>query len=693
LPEAALGGYRIGVDIGGTFTDVLVASQHRPAATYKVLTTPADPSRGVAQALARVLEAGLVRPGDDGILVHGTTLVTNAIVERKGAPTALFASAGFRDVLEIGREHRYDHYDLMLERPKPLVPRHLSFGIPERIAKSSFVLEPLDETLVSRLARELSEKGIRAVAVSFLHSYRNAAHERRAAEIIHDVAPAMRVGLSSEIAPTLREFPRTSTTVANAYVQDLTERYLRELERSLRYLGLAGSVFVMFSTGGIATVDTAVRFPIRLLESGPAAGALAAADIAGRAGHANVISFDMGGTTAKLCAIRDGRPPKVHECEVDRIYRFKSGSGLPIATPIVDLIEIGAGGGSIARVDTLGLLKVGPESSGAEPGPACYGLGGTKPTVTDADLVLGYLNPGYFLGGEMTLDVDAARQALGILSVRMGLSVEEIAWGIHRIVNENMANAARVHLAERGMDPRRLPLFAFGGAGPVHCYGLAELLGTPTIISPLGAGVGSTHGLLVAPLAMDFVRSGYARLDAVDWQQARQLIEEMESEGRSILRHAGLAAEGITSERTVEMRYSGQGYEIAVPFNSLEGDPAPTLATAFVIAYRARYGRAGPNVPLEVLNWHVVVRGSQPSFDVRLRPEPISGEGARKGSRPAFFANTGFVNTPVWDRHALRPGTELVGPAIVEASQSTLVVGPRGRLTIDSDFNALVALR
>ncbi|MGH2373314.1 MAG: hydantoinase/oxoprolinase family protein, partial [bacterium] len=403
--------YRVGVDIGGTFTDLLLVADDGRTVIRKTLTTPGDPSLAVEQELRQALDAGGV-DGERGILVHGTTLVTNTLIERSGPPTALLATAGFRDALEIGREHRYELYDLNLEFPRPLVPRYLRFDVPERVAADGTVLQPLDEAYIRRLVTELRDKGIRAIAVCYLHAFRNPSHERRTAEIIAEVAPEVRVSLSSDVAPVIREFQRTSTTVANVYVQDRVAGYLDQLRQRLTDLGFTGSFFVMLSSGGIGTAETASRFPVRLLESGPAAGALAAASLGSRAGYADLLSLDMGGTTAKLCAVEDGTPLKVHEFEVDRVYRFRRGSGLPMKIPVIDMIEIGAGGGSIASASALGLLSVGPESAGAEPGPACYGRGGVLPTVTDADLVLGYLNPEYFLGGSMRLDVEAARRAL-----------------------------------------------------------------------------------------------------------------------------------------------------------------------------------------------------------------------------------------------------------------------------------------
>ena len=682
--------YRVGVDIGGTFTDLLMVGEDGKAVIDKSLTTPDDPSAAVETVLARAMEEGVADPGERGELIHGTTLVTNALIERKGAPTALLATGGFRDAVEIGNEQRYELYDLNLENPLPLVPRYLRFDIPERILVDGSVAQPLDEPYLRRLVAELHQKGIHALAVSYLHSYRNPIHEQRTAEIVGELAPQIRVSLSSAVVAEIREFQRTSTTIANVYVQELVADYLAELQKRLQRLSFSGTFFVMLSSGGIATVDTASRFPVRLLESGPAAGALAAAAAGVRAGHPDLLSFDMGGTTAKLCAIEDGQPLRTHEFEVNRMYRFRRGSGLPIKIPVIDMIEIGAGGGSIAHVDALGLLKVGPESSGADPGPACYGRGGEKPTVTDADLVLGYLDPDYFLAGKMQLDVEGARRALSQLGQPLGMDVEEVAWGIHQIVNENMANAARVHLGERGKDPRRLPMYAFGGAGPVHGYRVAEILHLPALISPLGAGVGSTFGLLVAPLAFDFVRSAYCKLDDLDWSFANSLLEEMSREGRALLESSGLGPEQVSYQRTADIRYVGQGHEVPVPLTegALSVQHRASLTAAFEEVYQKLYARKGPDLPLEVINWRVVASGPRPQVNFALSSS--QGE-ALKGSRSAYFPERGgFVSTPVYDRYALTAGTRFEGPAILEERESTLVLGARARAQVDDYLNLKV---
>jgi N-methylhydantoinase A len=688
--------YRVGIDIGGTFTDMLLVGDDGSAVIGKTLTTPGDPSLAVEEAMRPALGNGTVTSGERGTLIHGTTLVTNALIERKGALTALLTTAGFRDAVEIGREHRYELYDLNLDLPKPLVPRHLRFDVPERVAADGAVLEKLDENFVRRLVGELRSKGVKAIGVCYLNSFRNPAHEKRTAEIIAEVAPEIRVSLSSEVVAEIREFQRTSTTLANVYVQERVADYLGQLQSRLDKIGFSGSFFVMLSSGGIATRDTASRFPVRLLESGPAAGALAAAQAGILSGHRDLLSFDMGGTTAKLCVIEDGQPLKTHEFEVDRVYRFRKGSGLPVRIPVIDMIEIGAGGGSIARVDSLGLLKVGPESSGADPGPVCYGQGGTEPTVTDADLVLGYLDPDYFLGGKMQLDIDGARKALDRLGEKLRMSAEQVAWGIYQIVNENMANAARAHLGERGKDPRRLPMYAFGGAGPVHGYRVAEILRLPALISPFGAGVGSTFGLLSAPLAFDFVRSAYSRLDELDWKFANDLLREMAEEGRKVLESSGLSAREIVYRRTADMRYVGQGHEVSValPDGELSAQHLPRIEASFEETYRALYGRKGPDVPLEVINWRVMASGPKPEWQLKLTRDGAERSEPRKGSRLAYFPEReGFVETMIYDRYALKPGMELAGPAIIEERESTLIIGGRGHARVDDAMNVIVELR
>jgi N-methylhydantoinase A len=697
--EGSSGHHRIGVDIGGTFTDLVVFDDATGAfAVGKTLTTPRDPSQAVETLVLETLERESIAASKVRQLIHGTTLVTNAIIERTGSRTALLATQGFRDSIEIGRENRYELYDLMLEMPQPLVPRYLRFGVPQRTLADGTTLQELDGAFVEQLTGELAANRIEAIAVAFLNSFINPAAEREACAIIQRVAPGVRVSISSEIVPEIREFERTSTTIANVYVQDRVEKYLRGLQARLERIGFKGGLFLMISSGGIVAVDTAVRFPVRLLESGPAGGALAAASYGAACGYSDLLSFDMGGTTAKFCIIDRGQPLIAHEFEVDRRYRLKKGSGLPIKLPVIEMIEIGAGGGSIARVDALGLLKVGPESAGAEPGPVCYGYGGTEPTVTDADLVLGYLDPDYFLGGQLKIDLAAARRAIQErIAGPSGLPVEEAAWGIHQIVNESMANAARIHTLERGKDPHRFPVFAFGGAGPVHGFRIVKALGSPALIVPFGAGVMSAVGFLTAPLAFDFVRSWPGRIDQMDWQRANALLDEMEAEGQALLEESGVLPGQISHRRVADIRYVGQGHEIhvALPTGRLGSDSIPTIIDSFEETYRRLYERLSQSVPVEIINWRVT--SSSPAPQVRLR---AAGDGqavahaARKGSRRAYFPELGgYHDTPVYNRYALLPGAGFNGPAIVEERESTVIVGPDCRFSIDEQLNLVVQIQ
>jgi N-methylhydantoinase A len=687
--------HRVGIDIGGTFTDlVLIDDASGERAIGKVLTTPDDPSEAVEQGLRGLLEREDVEASRLKTIIHGTTLVTNALIERRGTATALLTTEGFRDAVAIGTEHRYDMYDIFLEKPEPLVPRSLRYGVRERVLDDGSVLRNLDEEQVRVIASELRERGIGAVAVSFLHGFRNPVHEQRVAEILAEEAPGIAVSLSSEVSPEIREYERTSTTIANVYVRPLVERYLRRLEERLRRLGFDGSFYVMLSNGGTASVETACRFPVRLLESGPAAGALAAAFYGEAAGFSEVLSFDMGGTTAKACLIDGGEPLTSTDFEVARVYRFKKGSGLPVKTSVIEMIEIGAGGGSIARVGPLGLPKIGPESAGADPGPACYGRGGKEPTVTDADLLLGYLDPDFFLGGRMRLDYGAAEKAMRKISDALGVDPLKAAWGVHQVVDENMANAARVHAAERGKDPRKYLLLAFGGAGPVHAHRVARALGVPGFVAPLGAGTASAFGFLCAPLSFDLARSLYGRLDELDWAAANAALAEMEEEGRELLRASGVADEDIRVRRLGEMRYVGQGHEVGVklPEGTLDPDDVGGISAGYREEYRRLYGREGPDVPLEAITWRVEVSAPRPEILQEERSgDPRALDEARKGKREIYLPEEeGFAAVPVYDRYRLDPGAAFDGPAVVEERESTVIVGPDSRAEVDGARNLIV---
>ena len=684
---------RIGVDIGGTFTDLVWVDETTGAVRVgKLLTTPKDPSQAVEEGVVTLLHEAGAGAGAVRALIHGTTLATNALIERKGARVGLLATAGFRDAVEIGREGRYDMYDLFIDPPVPLVPRQLRVEVTERVLADGSVLRPLDPVQARAAIAELGTLGVEAIAICLLHAYRNPIHERALAALCSEILPGVPVSCSSDVVPEIREYERTSTTTANVYVMPLMARYLDDLERKLQELGVPGRLYVMMSAGGIATPETAKRVPIRLVESGPAAGALAAARSARQVGLDRLLSFDMGGTTAKACVIDRGEPLLAREFEVARADRFKKGSGLPIRVPVVELIEIGAGGGSVARVDRMGLLKVGPDSAGADPGPACYGAGGQEPTVTDADLLLGYLDADFFLGGRMRLDVEAARRAIETrVAQPMGLGVIEAAWGIHRVVNENMAAAARVHGIERGKDLRGYPLFAFGGAGPVHAWQVGRILRVPRVLVPYGAGALSAYGLLAAPLAFDFVRTAPQRLTAADWELINRLFQEMEAEGRRILRGAGVPDGEVTVRRSAEMRYFGQGHEVDVevpPGLLTEASLAP-ITSSFETAYRLLYSRTPMGVPLEALNWRAVISGPPPDLTITsgLETGAATAPTAKK-HRAAYFPEAGgYVETPVYDRYRLDPGALLAGPAIVEERESTTVIGPGALISVDAHRN------
>ncbi|MEZ4665120.1 MAG: hydantoinase/oxoprolinase family protein [Thermomicrobiales bacterium] len=689
---------RIGIDIGGTFTDFLLFDgESGRFSIAKTLTTPDEPARAVATGIGQLSDQTGIPPEQVDQIVHGTTLVTNALIERKGAVTALITTKGFRDALEIAREHRYDLYDLNLEHPAPLAPRYLRLEIDERILSDGSVATPVDLDELPGLLERIHAEGATAVAISFLHSYQNPAHERLVHERLQEIAPDLTYSVSSDVAPEIREYERTSTTVANVYVRPLAERYIAGLLETLQAIGFDGSLFIMLSSGGLSSPEAAARYPIRLVESGPAAGALAAAHIGKLSGRERLLAFDMGGTTAKCCLVGQQGLTFSDEFEVSRVYRFKKGSGLPVSVPVIELIEIGSGGGSIARVDTLGLLKVGPDSASAMPGPACYGRGGVQPTVTDADLVLGYLDADHFLGGKMPLDIDKARAAIATVAEPLGLTIEEAAWGIHQVVNEQMAGAARIHAIERGEDARTFPLFAFGGAGPVHAYGVARILRAPEVIVPFGAGVASTIGFLVAPISFDFVRTFVGRLETLDWPEVDRRFQEMTGEGVAMLTGAGTASKDISYQRFAELRYVGQGHQVKVriPDGPLDASMTDKLLSAFEDEYKRLYGRTATGNPVEAINWRLVAAAPSPHLPLDLLSSGASDSTstAQKGTRRAFVQETGsFEEVPVYDRYALRRDFTAIGPAIIEENESTIIVGRDALVTVDDFANIVIRL-
>ena len=704
--------YRLGFDIGGTFTDFILAdAKTRRLHLHKCLTTPEDPSVGALSGMRELLDAAGVELAQIGHVVHGTTLVTNAIIERKGARLGLLTTCGFRDILEMGTEQRYDIHDLFLTFPAPLVARPDRREIGERISRDGEVLEPLDRDAVRREARALRDAGVEAIAICFLHAYRDPAHEREARDLVRAECPGLPVSISSDVHPQINEYERTSTTVANAYVQPLMSAYVRRLDEALRERGFGGRFHLIQSSGGLTAPETAAALPCRFLESGPAGGAQATGLIGRTIGHPDVLSFDMGGTTAKAALIQDGEPDIAPMLEAGRAHRFKKGSGLPVHAPVVDMIEIGAGGGSIARRDELGLLKVGPDSAGADPGPACYGQGGAQATVTDANLLLGYLDPGYFLGGRMGLDGTAAETALGVLGAELGLSALEAAWGVYDLVSENMAGAARVHIVEKGRDPRRYAMVAMGGAGPLHAARVARKLGVREVIVPPASGAASALGFLAAPVAYEASRSSPMRLAAPDYAAVAALLAELEAEGRARLAEAGVE-DGVTVQRRADMRLRGQMHELTAPLPAEPLTPANLneVTAAFTEEYQRRYTHLYDGAEIEVLNWRVICTGPAGEVPTRLAGDEITpcagtedaegaGGGAAaprtalKGRRRAWVpAQGGLAEVPVYDRYALVSGTAIEGPAIVEEREATTIVPDACRMTVDAGLNLRLAL-
>jgi N-methylhydantoinase A len=670
----------VGIDVGGTFTDIVVYDTATGRqASHKELTTHADPTRGVMAGIDRLRADGKIVPADIGRVVHATTLFSNAVIERKGAPTGLITTTGFRDTLEIGRERKYELYDIKILKPAPLVPRRWRLEVPERMTIEGEVHTPLDEDALLEGAGRLLADGVTSLAIAFLHSCANPRHERQAVDLIAKHYSQLVLSASIDVAPEIREYERTSTTVINAYIKPLAGRYLATLASELATRAIAAPVLLMLSNGGLTSIDEAVRSPVQLLESGPAAGALAAAQLGSRDAGAHVLAFDMGGTTAKLSIVDDGKPKVAYSFEVARERRFIEGSGLPVRIATLELIEIGAGGGSIAHLDELGLMKVGPVSAGSEPGPAAYGRGGGQPTVTDADFLLGYLNASYFVGGSMNINLAAAEAAIEAVAQAAGLTVAELAWGIHDLVNENMANAARVHLAEHGKDPRRYALLATGGAGPVHAYYVAKKLGLTRLIVPFAAGVASALGLLLAPARADRVATIARALDGIDWAQLEATFQRLEADAMSVLTATVPNAASATTLRLADIRYVGQASELVVPLPSgpyTAGSDA-ALRQAFERSYLKAFTRTPPTMNLEIINVRVSVSVGVGDRAVAMEaPSRRRGE-ATKGTRPVYFPEfRGFHTTPVYDRYALVAGATFAGPAIVEERESTLVIGP-----------------
>ncbi len=677
------GGNRLAVDIGGTFTDVVVESGGERFST-KVLTTPQAPEKGVLDGVNRILTESGIAPDGLELAIHGTTLATNALIERKGAHTALVTTDGFRDSVEIAYEHRFEQYDVYMERPTPLVPRYRRHTVPERIAADGTVLRELDEDAVNALVPVLQEQDVEAVAVCLLHSYVNPDHEIRVRDILAAALPDVAITLSCEVCPEIREYDRTSTACANAYVQPMMAGYLDRLRSGLKDIGVACPLLLMMSSGGVTTVETAMAFPIRLVESGPAGGAILALNIAAENSIGKALSFDMGGTTAKITLIDDYRPQLSRHFEVARMYRFLKGSGLPIRIPVIDMVEIGAGGGSIASLDELQRITVGPESAGSDPGPAAYARSGEQPTVTDADVAMGKIDPAKFAGGKVTIDPARAREAVDrVVGGPRDMTTEIAAAGISEIVTENMANAARVHAIENGKETADRTLIAFGGAAPLHAARLAGKLGVDRIIVPQGAGVGSAVGFLRAPIAYEVVRTRFMSLPKFDTDFVNDLFRDMRTEAESVVR-MGAPNEALAEVRTAFMRYRGQGHEIAVtlPSRDYGSEDAAIFESAFDREYRSLYSRTIPNLEIEILSWTLSLATDQPLPEA-VGPPDQQYDAEADGTRPVLDIDSGvMIDAAIYQRDALRPGAAVPSPAIIVEDETSTFV-PTG-------FNATV---
>lgn len=678
----SIAGARLGVDIGGTFTDV-VLEQDGQRVSAKVLTTYAAPEDAIIEGMHRVCSKAGVPISAIAQIIHGTTLATNALIERRGAKTALVTTEGFRDVIEMRTESRFEQYDLNLTLPEPLLPRNRRYTVKERMDARGRVLIPLDRAEVEALADELREAGYESVAVGLLHSYVNDAHERLIHEVLAERLPGAMVSLSSEVSPQMREYERFNTTIANAYIKPLMKSYLVRLKGRLAAEGASCPIFLMHSGGGIISLESASEFPVRLVESGPAGGAVFAADIAARHGLKKVLSFDMGGTTAKICLIKNYTPKTARVFEVARTYRFKKGSGMPISIPVIDMVEIGAGGGSLAHVDSMNQIRVGPESAGSEPGPACYGRGGTRPAVTDADVILGKIDPDNFAAGTIPLFANQSAAALkGEIGGRLGMAAEESAWGVAEVVDENMANAARVHAVENGEDLSEYTMIAFGGAAPLHAGRLCEKLGIARCLVPPGAGVGSAIGFLRAPFSFEANRTLFMRLAQFDTARVTRLFDEMEEEATRVVRSCGWAG-AIQAEYKIYMRYAGQGWEIPVtltPDEASAADPAIILQR-FENEYANLFGRTVKGLAAEITVWSVNAHTPQ----AEITPvEPVSDthQAPAEGSRSIFDAGLGRrVEAQAHSRVALPAGCRIDGPSVVTEDETTIVL-PSSRIGI-----------
>jgi N-methylhydantoinase A len=666
---------RLGVDIGGTFTDVVIEIGSRHHST-KVLTTYSAPEDAIIQGMHQVCKKADILPGAISQIIHGTTLATNALIERRGAKTALITTKGFRDVIEMRTESRFEQYDLDLVLPAPLLPRNRRHVVTERLDAAGNVLLPLDTAEVEAIAEKLKVAAYESVAIGLLHSYINDTHERQIAAILANRLPGVMLSLSSEVSPQMREYERFNTTIANAYIKPMMKSYLSRLAGRLADEGADCPVFLMHSGGGIIDIETAAEFPVRLVESGPAGGAVFAADIAARHCLDKVLSFDMGGTTAKICLIKNQTPKTARTFEVARSYRFKKGSGMPISIPVIDMVEIGAGGGSLAHVDAMNQIRVGPESAGSEPGPACYGRGGAKPAVTDADLILGKLDPENFAGGTIPLHPEASKKALDdVLGEKLSMSTIEAAWGLAEVVDENMANAARVHAVENGEDLSEYTMIAFGGAAPLHAGRLCEKLGIARCLVPQGAGVGSAIGFLRAPFSFEANRSAFMKVSDFNVAAVTALFAELEEEATAFVRNCDASAE-VQAEHKIYMRYSGQGWEIPIVLTPEQAAApnADTLLKLFELDYSRLFGRVVAGLEAEITVWSVNAF-TPPQSTVLVTAMPRGSDVPVHGRRALFDAALGrMTDAAVLSRSDFTPGSVIHGPAVVTEDETTLIL-------------------
>ena len=692
--------WRLGIDIGGTFTDFALLDQAgQKLAIHKQLTTPLDPSAAVIDGIQEVLKKNNVPISDVSVIAHGTTLVTNAVIERKGVLTGMLVTSGFEDILDTGMEQRYELFDLRITYPEPIVPRNLRKGISERIHFNGDIETEIDMKQVLGATQELVEiYNVKALAVCFLHSYVNSSHESAVVKFLQNQFPDLYISASSEVYPNMREFERWTTTAINAYTRPMTDHYLQKLEGDLKELGFDGQLYIMTSSGGMLSPITARRFPVRLLESGPAAGMLMSA-VQGKALELpNILSFDLGGTTAKGALVRDYKPLKSEQMEVDRVNEARKGSGFPLRIPVLDMIEIGSGGGSIAGIDDRGLLKVGPRSAGANPGPACYGKDGGYAALTDANLLLGYLDPDFFLGGEMKLDKRASEIAIEKnVGLPLSLSTLRASWGIHDSASEDIARAFRIHAAERGFDYRNATMVAFGGSGPLHAMGVAEKLKIPRVVFPIGAGVYSALGLLASPLSFELSRSRRVIVDDIDLKIFSSLFEALADETTNSLREAGVPNNEIHISRQIEARYFGQTHEIEVylPEEQSIDDTFYNLRKLFEKRYSEVYSFAVIDAPIEIINWKVIASGPKPDFKMGYTIDSEKNtqlDLAIKGTREVYFEKGGFQETPIYDRYLLAEGMKILGPALVEERESTCLITVGSKAFIDPVLNIIAEL-